>query len=446
LLASGNLHPAQRSIEGIPPAKLPFMGYVPLGFLPMADGRMYPTYPMGLPISILGNCKVFGWMLGPAVTMALYAIGCLVAIYVLGVELKLGRELSFLATIFLCCCPLFLFMTLQTMSDMPATLWATLAVIGCLKAERKTVWAAFAGFSFVFGVLVRPTSFLMLLPLACVFPWSIRRLAAFCVGAAPGAICVIALNRILYGHILTTGYGNVFSSFGIRYVPSTLHNYIVSLPVELTPLVLLFVAFPFVKLELREAVRIGLIAWVITFFAFYATYFCTHEAWWYLRFVLPTYPAIIIGILFVIKRIGTCIPLPFKFIGWIALVGFISFSEKSHSVKLSALDIGNGEKVYPDTCAFITRSIPDTAVIFCMQESGAIFYYTEHRIVRWDCISADNFTAIESACAQARRRIYMVLFPFEEEAALKKFHGATWKRIGTVRFVSVWELRASDGS
>ncbi len=157
LLASRTLHPAQRVIEHVPPEALPFMGYIPLGFLPLDHGKMYPTYAMGLPIILLMGSEACGWIAGPNVVMWLHAMVCLWMAFLVFRELQLGSELSLLGVILLGSSPLFLFMSIQTMSDMPATLWATLAVLGCLKARKKMGWAVLAGFCFGYGILVRPT-------------------------------------------------------------------------------------------------------------------------------------------------------------------------------------------------------------------------------------------------------------------------------------------------
>ncbi len=79
-----------------------------------------------------------------------------------------------------------------------------------------------------------------------------------------------------------------------------------------------------------------------------------------------------------------------------------------------------------------------------MQESGAILYYTNHTVVRWDCIGQTDFPEIAKACSKTGQQIYMVLFPFEENAALKKFSGANWQASGKVRDVSIWRLAGVD--
>jgi len=439
LLDARDVHPVQRTIAGIPPEKLPFMGYIPLGFLPMNNGRMYPTYPMGLPIEILLGSRIFGWAAGPNIVAWMHAMACIVAMYFLCREFKLGQEMSLLGALFLGSSSLFLFASLQAMSDTPAALWAILAVLGCLKSERRASWAIFGGFCYGYGILVRPTNILMIVPILFLFPWNLKKAILFCIGATPGSVCVVIMNHLVYGKSVTTGYGDFTSLFGLRYVDASLRNYLSWIPVEMTPLIVLALGFPFVAANMRYWARVGVIIWFATFASFYATYYYTHETWWYLRFLLPAFPALIVGMLAVLASFAERSP-SLKFAGYFLVICFLLRWNVVWTRKLYALESGSGEKVYAESCEFIKKSLPANAVILCMQESGAILYYTDHTIVRWDCIGETDFQEIVSACSKTGQQIYMVLFPFEEGAALKKFSGAKWISSGKVRFVDIWHL------
>lgn len=443
LLASWDLHPAQRVIEGVPPQALPYMGYIPLGFLPLDNGRMYPTYPIGLPVFLLAGSKACGPIAGPNVVMWLHAMACLWIVLLLFKELGLGPGLSLLGVVLLGSSCLFTFMSVQAMSDMPATLWAALAVLASLKARDKSAWAILAGFSFGCGILVRPTGVLMALPLVVLFPWNLKRGVLLCLGGLPVAAFMAVMNKLLYGHLATTGYGGLSSLFGTRYIAPTLQNYLHSVPIELTPLVLLALAFPFVGNGLRWQIRLGLCLWILVFFCFYAVYFCTHESWWYLRFVLPTYPALIACVLFTLKRLGGLWP-PLRTPAWILLLAFVALWNRHWIGELGALDVGLGEKVYPETCSFLREHVPQNSVILCMQESGAILYYTKNVIVRWDCITRENLPMLVESCRKTGRGVYMVLFPFEEADALKKFDLVHWRQMAKLRNASVWMLADSQ--
>ena len=361
LLDARDLHPIQRAIVGIPPEKLPFMGYIPLGFLPMNDGRRIRLIQWALHSQFCCS-KIFGWVAGPNVVMWMHAMACIVAMYFLCREFKLSREMSFLGALFLGSSPLFLFSSLQAMSDTPATLWAILAVLSCLKSERRANWAIFAGVFYAYGILVRPTNILMIIPILFLFPWKVKKALLFCAGAVPVSACIATMNHLLYGKSVATGYGDSFSLFGIRYVSASIHSYLSWIPVEMTPLIVLAIGFPFVAMDMRHRVRAGVIMWFAIFASFYAIYSYTHETWWYLRFLLPAFPALIVGMLAVLAYFGRRLP-SLKFLGCLLITCFMLRWNVVWTQKLYALEIGSNEKEYPNTCAFLKNNVPDNAVI-----------------------------------------------------------------------------------
>ena len=84
-------------------------------------------------------------------------------------------------------------------------------------------------------------------------------------------------------------------------VPS-LRLYLWGLPLLLTPLVFLAAGLPF--LLRKEPLRASaLVAWIVCLLGFYSFYRCTHETLWYLRFVMPAFPALAIGAMMVLRDV-----------------------------------------------------------------------------------------------------------------------------------------------
>ena len=54
---------------------------------------------------------------------------------------------------------------------------------------------------------------------------------------------------------------------------------------------------------------LGLWAGLLT--GLYAFYFHSGETWWYLRFILPAFPVLILAALVVLQRLGSLLPTPF---------------------------------------------------------------------------------------------------------------------------------------
>ena len=178
LLGEGRLHVQPRIIPGLPRVSGARLLYVPLGFTPAPNGDgLVPTYPVGLPLIVLALRPLAGWRHAGDLAMVLHALGGLAAIYALGRVLGLGRIWASIGVAILALSPLYLFMSLQAMSDVPSLLWTTLAVLAALKSRDRPWWALLAGAAMAIDVLPRPTNVLVFAPLAVALGTSPRRWA-----------------------------------------------------------------------------------------------------------------------------------------------------------------------------------------------------------------------------------------------------------------------------
>jgi hypothetical protein len=76
-----------------------------------------------------------------------------------------------------------------------------------------------------------------------------------------------------------------------------------------------------------------------------------------------------------------------------------------------------------------------------MQMSGALTYYTQHPVVRWDSVKAVGLAQITRASLGQKRPLYAVLFPFEVSQFLALGGDGQWTQIGAVREVTLWQWR-----
>jgi uncharacterized membrane protein YhaH (DUF805 family) len=346
--------------------------------------------------------------------------------------------------------PLYLSYSVQAMSDMPALVWTTAAVLAAWRSSRakagarSTAWALAAGAGFALAVLVRPTNVLALAPVLIALGLSLRRLTLFVLGGLPGGVFFVLHSLAAYGHPLTTGYGDTSYLFVSSVVATTLAHYLRWLPVLFTPIVLLATALPWAAGTARRPAAITG-SWALAYLAFYCCYSPTHETWWYLRFILPAAPALVIGGLLVARRWAVAwAPSPWSsgrsgVVFACALVAVLAY-ESHWSRKLDALSIGHSDAVYPMTADWLRQHLPKDAVIVAMQHSGSIFYYTDFTLVRWDQIEGPVARRVIDASAAAHKPIYAALFRWEVDDALRKHLPGAWTRIGEVRDASIWRL------
>jgi len=443
LLAAGRYTAAQRLVPGLAPESLPPYTHVPLGFIPNPDHvTMTPTYPVGLSLLFAGAALLVGWSLAPPFVLVAHALAGLTLVYHVGRRAGLDATWAWLGTLLLACSPVYLMMSLQAMSDVPAMVWVTAAVLAAWRSRERTWLAPVAGVAFSLAVLIRPTDLLAFAPVALALGGSRRRWTLFVLGCLPGAFFQGAFNFATYGRILITGYGYVNPEFRWAHVLPALEAYVRWLPVLLTPLGLLALGLPWLGRDAPRPTAL-LTTWALVFPIFYLPYSHTHDDWGNLRFLLPAFPALLVGALLVARRWAGRWTAARSW--WLAPAALaILLHGAAWSRHLHAYTVGRGEKVYPLTSAWMQAHLPPDSVIAAMQVSGSLLYYTRFTFIRWDMMSAADFQRIAAASAAAGRPVYAVLFPYEVEDpawdAFGRHLPGHWTQVGAVRQVRIWRL------
>ena len=446
LLNEGRCVAPLRRLPGLDSATLPPYTYVPLGFIPDAGHvTMTPTYPMGLPLMIAGAAALVGWAAAPGLLIVLHSLAGLVLAWQLGRRAGLDPGWAWFGALLLAASPVYIIMSLQAMSDVPALVWVTAAVLAAWRSRERTWLAPVAGFALALAVLIRPADLLAILPVAMAMGRSRRRWTLFVFGCLPGAVFQGGFNLAAYGHIVTTGYGYVSPEFGPANLGPGLLAYLRWLPVLLTPLGLL--ALGLLWLGRRES-RLGpvLAVWAFVFAGFYLFYSHTHDDWWYLRFLLPAFPPLLVGALLVARRLAARLGFVPRAAWLAAAAGAVLLHGAAWAHHLHAYTAGRHDQTYPEVAAWLQARLPPDAVVAAMQATGALHYYTGFTFIRWDMMTAAEFQHIAAACTAARRPVYAVLFPFEiEDPAWRAFDQhltGRWSRLGAVGEVTIWRFDA----
>jgi 4-amino-4-deoxy-L-arabinose transferase-like glycosyltransferase len=446
LLASGSVRAAARPLPTLPASQAPAYLYTPLGLKPAYDGNgLVPGYPPGFPLLILAAEPWVGWGRAADLVLGLHSLLGLLLVWVLARSFGLSKAWSLAAAGIVAASPLYLFLSLQALSDLPAMVWTLAAVLAAWHSRKREGWALAAGGALALAILVRPADFLAFAPVAVALSWPagalasrIRRFFWFALGALPGAVFSLLHSRAAYGHFLATGYGDVRTDFGYNWVGVTLVHYAVWLPALFTPVVVLVFALPRVARSAPCAAAV-LASWILSFAAFYSFYRFTHETWWYLRFLLPAAPALVVGGLLGLRSVlpGKVLKLPRVPAAALAL-GAIATAGIAWSSHLGALEVGRQEEIYPKTVRWLQAELPAQAAVLCMQVSGAVYFDTSFRLLRWDQIDARSRPIVLAALKSAHCPLYAALFPFETAPALKRSIPGRWTQIGSVDYATIW--------
>jgi len=273
--------------------------FIPLAYTPGPGARtMTPFYPVGLPLHMAAGALIAGWDYGPYLVGPLAALMSLVLIYLIGLELGLSRGFSLAGAMLLGAGATFIFMALWPMSDIVATCWALAAIWASLRSAKRDAWALLAGAAFGMAFLVRPINLLLLLPILLSLRLKPRTLLYFVLGGLPLAAIFFGYNWSAYGHPLHTGYAAIglyrevtTAGFTVRF-----QHYFYWLTMTMSPLLPLGWLGVAAVRSVHWRIRAILIAWFGPFLLFYSCY-TFYDTWWYTRFLLPGYPAIILGAL-----------------------------------------------------------------------------------------------------------------------------------------------------
>ncbi len=438
LLSQGRLFTLPRVLPGHLAGEFGDLSVVPLGFALRPGGRMAPTYPTGYPLQLVA-AAVFGWARAATVVNVMTALagGFLLFAYCRRLGLNTGLALGGMALLWLC--PLLLFAALQPMSDLSALCWSLAALYCALGARDGWIWGLLCGLATGIAILVRPTDLLLVVPVMVALGFRPRAWLAVGLGSLPATAFFCFYNWRVYGSPLVTGYGDVWGAFRAEYLPHNLAYLALWIPTLLSPVITLALAAPFLP-AVRRRGYVVLAVWFATLTGFYAFYYHTGETWWYLRFILPAFPVLIVAALVVLDtawRAAKSRPVPAA-AALVVLLILAAGWQQRQILRLDVLHLEKSERTYPAAARWAQQNLPPKSAIFCMQVSGAFFYYTDFLLLRWDQIAPEKFAPLLDAVARQDRPVYAALFPFETADAQERI-GGHWTKLATEGQVTFWQ-------
>jgi len=408
-------------------ASFSFAGYQP-AFDPSA---IVPTYSPGLPILLAaakwigGHCALFSVvpLTGAVLVLTTFGIGC-----------RLGSpRLGVVAAFFVATSPTVLRYLLTTMSDVPVAAAWTLAwwcVLG------RTWWsAAGAGSALAITVLIRPN----LVPLAALVPlWTwwcvirdrsdrrrqIGRALTVTAGLAAGVVATAGIYWVAYGSPAVSGYGDVSNLFGVGNILPNLRNYSLWFLQEgsliaYCGVVALFIPSKRLWPGVPDRRLIWMFAATLIMLLAQFSYFAVFENAAYLRFFLPAYPFIMLGLAslaLLVARAGRLAAVGVTFFVLVfGLAGVRHVSEVFGAWKYDATLLGLYERVRAVT--------NESSVVIAMQHSGGARYHAGRVTLRYDSLPADWLDRAVAWMSDRGVRTYVLIDDWELPFVRKRFAG-----------------------
>jgi hypothetical protein len=433
----------------------------PLGYRPYRPAPhgtdIVPLYAPGLPMVM----AIFKRLGGPqAVFLVVPLLGGLAiwATYLMGRRLA-GPLVGASAAILLASSPPFLFEIVSPTSDVPATAWWALA-LGLLMVEGRA--AAFgAGLATGLAILTRPNIVALAAVPGALLVWQAlrstfrhhsvpptppalparvqpssptHRMLLFAAGSIPACLAVALINWRLYGSPLASGYAPFAVLFNWSHVWPNLARYPRWLLETETPFVLLALIAPFVLQPVPAArldqpaprtiaaVWLCFIATVFLSYLFYLPF----DEWWYLRFLLPAYPPMLVLSSVALVRLLT--PLTrvapdAKGFAAAAVVALVARHGVDYAVDRGAPSLWRAEQRYLTVGEYVASTLPDRAVLICMQHSGGARYYSGRITVRYDLMRPTDLDLVLAELRRLGYYPYLVLDDWEEPKFRDRFKG-----------------------
>jgi hypothetical protein len=342
-------------------------------------------------------------------------------------------------------------MLVQPMSDLPSA--AAFATGLALVLGRGRISAFAAGLMVGLGILIRPN----LVPLAIPFglftlyqdvrvrPLELRafRTPWLVASTAIGIGLEAAINDHLYGSPFRSGYGRLnYQAAHIWPNVAAYGGWLVSIH---TPIAL--AGFAALALPFRSIWRTNEATRALWFFTLYAgavvgpfLFFMVPEAWWYLRYLLPMWPLLMIGtsaVLSIVFRVGR----PWARLTAVGALVALAWFGWYQAERRAVFEVRAGEQKYIDAARLVGERVDERAAILSVQHSGSVRHYAGLMTIRWDRFTPGTLDDAIDWLHQTGRHPYLLVEPWEVEYFRNRYGGEEagrldWEPLLTIRAAS----------
>ena len=351
--------------------------------------------------AVAGPCAVF-WVVPLS--------GGLLVLATFGVGRALGSPgAGLLAAVFVLASPVVLFMLMSPMTDIPvaaawaAAIWLLIGGTPDSARRRAILRATGAGLAAAIAILIRPNLVGGVLALGLWFPLRMMRdgprarrrhavdAAFFGAAVAIGVVVVALVNQRLYGSPTTSGYGAASRLFDLANVWPNVKTYFgwfreSQTLAPLLGLIVLFVpqaAWPGLR---DRAALVVIAAFVVVATGSYLMY-GVYDAWWYLRFLLPVWPFVMLG--FAATVLGAARRSRVLSIAMAVVVVWIVARDVVFAREHDAFRLWMQERRYATVGRLVRAATEPGSVIFSIQHSGSLRLYAGRMTLRFDSLEDD---------------------------------------------------------
>jgi hypothetical protein len=401
--------------------------WAPLGYRPSphVPGAIVPLYAPGLPL-LMALVHIVAGQCGAFLVVPLCGALTIWLTFVLGRRVFDAPGIGLSAALLVATSPVFLYQLMNAMSDVPVTAAWMLALVLAIAGAPLA-----SGLAMSVTIAIRPN----LAPLALVVgAWMAigdgvkgRSVAWFAAGVAPSVAGIAWLNARLYESASTSGYGTTGDLYSLAHLTTNLRRFAGWIVETQTPLVaaaaLYFLAprlFPPARIPRPRFLLGGSVAVVALSYLFYQPF----DVWWYLRFLLPMWPVMLLLTAFTIDALARRSMRDWHAVVVAGAVVLLAWHGVRAAEARGVFDLGRSERRYIDIGRFVSTHTEPGAVMLSVQHSGSLRWYAGRLTLRYDVLDPLWLDRTVEYLRSIGRRPYFVLDGAEVDAFRTRF-GAT---------------------
>ena len=399
--------------------------FVPSGHaaVPSSAGALAPICPAGYSMMLAAASVAAG-------PRGMFWVTPLMGGLLVWLTFILGRTLGggasgLLAAVLAGTSPIVIYQIVQPMNDVPAAaVWCAVLAVTSRETLSETRRAILAGLLSGAALTIRPN----LLPLAAAAgAWITLRdgrisiHAALAYGAAllPGMAFVLAMQAVVYGSPLRSGYGDLSALFSASHVWPNLERYPRWVVEVHTPILLAALLTPWIVREAARRTALWLFAWCAAVLACYLPY-VVFDVWWYQRFLLPALPPLLALTAVPIVRLCSGIPLQWRAPAFFVVCVLFAIVYVQTAARREAFQLPHHEHRFRAAGEFVA-GLPANAAIITVHESGSVRYYAGRTTALWDEIPPGRLGAAVDYFRSMGRKPYLLLEHLEDSRFRSRF-------------------------
>jgi hypothetical protein len=172
----------------------------------------------------------------------------------------------------------------------------------------------------------------------------------------------------------------------------------------------------------RRAPALLLLTFALATLVCYLPYI-VFDDWWYIRFLLPAIPPLVILMVAVVRTIASRLAGRWSALAAGGAVAALCVVWVLAARSGRAFEVGALERHYRNAGRYVADRLPDRAAIVTVKDSGSVHYYAGRPTLSWDTLEPESLDAVLAFLHEQQYHPYFLLETDEEAPFRARFGG-----------------------